>query len=178
MDGLGNPVDGVADRTGDHVDPVDDPDDPLVGLGDPIAALRDGIDGVADRTGDPIDPVDGPDDPLVGLSDPIAALRDGIEGSPTPSLASSTPRPGSPTASAEWATPSRPKRKPPGGGFHRTPGGRQAAAGSGCWRGVREKRAPGSRPRIDQTTFGSLNASISPLNASTGTQLQNTFLSP
>jgi hypothetical protein len=27
-------------------------------------------------------------------------------------------------------------------------------------------------------TFGSLNASISPLNASTGTQLQNTFLSP
>jgi len=27
-------------------------------------------------------------------------------------------------------------------------------------------------------TFGSLNASISPLNASIGTQLQNTFLSP
>ncbi len=29
-----------------------------------------------------------------------------------------------------------------------------------------------------QPTFGSLKASISPLNASTGTQLQNTFLSP
>ena len=27
-------------------------------------------------------------------------------------------------------------------------------------------------------TFGSLNASISPANASSGTQLQNTFLSP
>ena len=32
--------------------------------------------------------------------------------------------------------------------------------------------------QVDQATFGSLKASISPLNASTGTQLQNTFLSP
>jgi hypothetical protein len=39
-------------------------------------------------------------------------------------------------------------------------------------------RLAGRCPRVQQATFGSLNASISPANASSGTQLQNTFLSP
>ena len=58
----------------------------------------------------------------------------------------------------------------------RTPEARKqqgpAMAGPCC---VRPCGSPG---RVDQPTLGSLKASISPLNASTGTQLQNTFLSP
>ena len=47
-----------------------------------------------------------------------------------------------------------------------------------AWRGLFNPLTAGPRPALDQPTLGSLNASISPLNASTGTQLQNTFLSP